>query len=114
MFCLKIPTNSREFESFDKFIITATTPFQKEDCLLLKKDAGAPLEKYHPEYKDVFAKRGWKMFASLDRVYDNSKAQKRLGWQPKWDFAEILQRLKEGQPLLSSTAHQIGEKGYHN
>jgi len=76
--------------SFDKFIITATTPFRESDCAELIWDAPTTLKKYYPSYKEIFDKIGWKMFPSLSRVYDNKKAREYLGWRPKYNFSEAL------------------------
>ncbi|HLX52471.1 MAG TPA: NAD(P)-dependent oxidoreductase [Aquella sp.] len=73
---------------FDKFIITATTPFTESDCADLILDAPAVLEKYYPSYKQYFDKMGWRMFTNLTRVYDNKKAREHLGWCPKYNFSE--------------------------
>ncbi|SRR5579883_32696 len=75
---------------FDKFIITATTPFKESDCAELIWNAPATLKKYYPAYKEIFDKMGWKMFPSLSRVYDNKKAREFLGWNPKYNFSDIL------------------------
>ena len=98
---------------FDKFIITATTPFTPKDCRDLLKDAPAVLKNYYPDYEDIFAHRGWKMFSKLGRVYVNRHAREKLGWEPKYNFGEILRRLERNENVLSNLALQIGIKGYH-
>ncbi len=99
---------------FDKFIITATTPFAKHDCLNLFKDAPEVLQSYFPHYAKIFSSRSWKMFPSLGRVYVNSHAKERLGWHPQHNFGEVLERLKNNGNVLSNVAYTIGEKGYHH
>jgi hypothetical protein len=54
------------------------------------------------------------MFPGLDRVYVNSKARRELGWEPKYDFAWALQRLREDQGPVSDLARTVGKKGYHS
>lgn len=98
---------------FDKLIITATTPFEKADCEMLATDAPAVVQKYHPEFSEIFRRQGWKMLPTLGRVYDNGKARERLGWEPKWNFGKVIQRVNDGEPLLGPTAVDAGEKGYH-
>jgi len=73
---------------FDKFIITATTPFKESDCAQLISNAPAVLEKYYPSYKQFFDKMSWKMLPNLTRVYDNKKAREHLGWDPKYNFSD--------------------------
>lgn len=98
---------------FGRYIITATTPFTTNDLADLRVDAPKVVARYFPEYEIEFAKRGWKMFSAIDRVYVNERACNALGWQPRYDFARMLDRLKSGDDLRSPLARLIGAKGYH-
>lgn len=55
----------------------------------------------------------WRMFASIDRVYVNAAARRDLGWQPQYDFAHVLNRLRESESIMSPLARLVGSKGYH-
>jgi UDP-glucose 4-epimerase len=98
---------------FQKFIVTATTPFMRDDAAALGSDAPAVLERRVPEYREIFAARGWKMLPALDRVYVNEKARRLLGWQPKYDFSSALASLQAGEDYRSPLAIAVGWKGYH-
>lgn len=98
---------------FGKFIITATTPFQREDLPQLGKDAPAVLAKYFPGYPEIYARLGWKMLPTLDRVYVNARAREWLGWRPKYDFAHALRCVAAGKDYRSPITSSIGSKGYH-
>jgi UDP-glucose 4-epimerase len=98
---------------FGRYIITATTPFTINDLADLRMNAPSVVARYFPEYESEFARRGWKMFATIDRVYVNDRARKEMGWQPKYDFARMLERLKYNDDLRSPMARLIGTKGYH-
>ena len=98
---------------FGKFIITATTPFAREDARELGVDAPAVLRRRVPEFEAIFASKGWTMLPTLDRVYDNERARTLLGWTPKHDFQSVLRRVSSGGDPLSDLAQQIGAKGYH-
>lgn len=98
---------------FEKFIITATTPFTRADCAELGRDAPAVLARRVPGYAAVYAARGWKMLPVLDRVYSNEKARRLLGWQPAYDFGAALARVAAGEDPRSALAVAIGSKGYH-
>ncbi|RDZ25928.1 NAD-dependent epimerase/dehydratase family protein [Lysobacter silvisoli] len=98
---------------FGRYIISATTPFQREDLAELREDAPAVLARRVPGYEAEYARRGWRMFPGIDRVYVNERARADLGWAPKYDFAHALQRLREGLDLRSDLARSIGSKGYH-
>jgi UDP-glucose 4-epimerase len=67
-----------------------------------------------PEYEAEYARRGWKMFSSIDRVYVNEKARRDLGWKPRYDFEYVLRNLRSNQECRSPLAITVGSKGYHN
>jgi UDP-glucose 4-epimerase len=98
---------------FERYIISATTPFTPEDLSGLRNDAASVLKKRIPEYEPVFTKLGWKMFPILDRVYVNEKARRELGWQPIYDFKKMLEQLEAGERPMSPLSRLIGKKGYH-
>lgn len=99
---------------FDRFIISGATPFVNADSKELNINAPAVLERYVPEYVEEYARKGWRMFPSLDRVYDSSYAQKCLGWEPKYTFARAIYKLGEGSDYRSELALSVGIKGYHS
>jgi UDP-glucose 4-epimerase len=79
---------------FDTFIVSSTTPFAPEDCGQLIVDAPAVVRRYFPRYPELYARLGWTMFQSIDRVYDSSKAARRLGFVCRTGFAEKLAELE--------------------
>ena len=98
---------------FGRYIISATTPFTRDDLQQLREDAPAVVARYAPGYRDEYARRGWRMFAGIERVYVNERAREELGWRPRYDFAYALQRLAAGEDVRSELARAIGRKGYH-
>jgi nucleoside-diphosphate-sugar epimerase len=78
---------------FDTFVISAPTPFSPGDCEELISDAPAVAARYFPEYPELYARAGWTMFQSIDRVYDSSKAMRRLGFRCRTGFKEKLDEL---------------------
>jgi UDP-glucose 4-epimerase len=98
---------------FGRFIISATTPFAPGDAAELGRDAPRVLERRVPEFPAIYAARGWKMLPALDRVYDNERARRLLGWQPKHDFRSVLAAVASGDDWRSPLARQVGAKGYH-
>ncbi len=98
---------------FGKYIITATTPFAREDLVQLGVDAPAVVSKYFPEYAGLYAQAGWKMLRTLDRVYVNARARAELGWRPRYDFAHVLRSIAASEDFRSPLAQQVGSKGYH-
>ena len=98
---------------FARYIISATTPFSPEDLQRLRSDAPRVVRRLVPEYEAEYARRGWKMFPSFDRVYVNTRARIELGWQPQYDFKSIVDRLQTGGGVSSPIAQIVGSKGYH-
>jgi UDP-glucose 4-epimerase len=98
---------------FGRYIVSATTPFTPSDLAGLRADAPAVVGRLVPRYAPVYAARGWSMFPSIDRVYDNARARRDLGWRPAFDFARIVQDLEAGGPAGSALSRTIGSKGYH-
>lgn len=98
---------------FGRYIISATTPFSRDDLTALRHDAPAVLQKLFPAYAEEYARRGWRMFDSIDRVYVNDLARRELGWRPRYDFGHVLDRLRADEDFRSPLAQAIGSKGYH-
>jgi hypothetical protein len=83
---------------FGRYIISATTPFTRDDLAELRANAPETLARRVPRYREVYAQRGWSMFPGIDRVYVNERARRELGWQPKYDFAAVLEQIAAGIP----------------
>ena len=98
---------------FRKYIISATTPFYREDVAGLRDDAPLVVDERVPGYRAEYERRGWKMLPSIDRVYVNERARNELGWRPKYDFRSIVDRLQAGDDMRSPLARLVGSKGYH-
>ena len=64
-------------------------------------------------YLGVYARLGWTMLPTLDRVYANDLARRELGWRPRYHFAHVLQQLERGLEHGSELARAVGFKGYH-
>ena len=98
---------------FARYIISATSPFTREDVAELAADAPAVVRRLFPDQPEEYARRGWEMFPHLDRVYDNTRARSELGWSPHYDFRRLLDHLASDQDPRSPLAQAIGAKGYH-
>jgi len=96
-----------------RYIISATTPFTREDLQELRTNAPGVVKLRAPAYADVYARRGWSIFPGIDRVYVNERARNDLGWRPEYDFARAIELLLGGEEPRSSLAQAVGSKGYH-
>ncbi len=98
---------------FRRYIISATTPFSPDDLPDLRTDAALAVRRRVPEYAAEYARRGWRMLPSIDRVYVNERARRELGWQPRYDFKFLVNRLRADEEIRSPLARLVGSKGYH-
>ena len=63
---------------FGKYIVSATTPFRREDLARLRAEAPAVVHDRASGWAANTPRRGWRMFAGIDRVYDNALARREL------------------------------------
>jgi UDP-glucose 4-epimerase len=99
---------------FGKYIISATTPFHLADLGELRDRAPEVVRRRVPDYEAEYARRSWRMFPSIERVYVNERARRELGWQPRYDFRHVVELLRAGEDPRSQLARTIGSKGYHD
>jgi UDP-glucose 4-epimerase len=99
---------------FGRYILTATTPFSQADLRDLTVNAPLVVRRLFPDYEDVYQRRGWSMFATIERVYVNERARSELGWEPRYDFRYVLGQLKSGSDFRSPLARAVGSKGYQS
>ena len=81
---------SSNLQGFQIFNVSAASPFQPEDTPELLSNAADVILKYYPWAEKEFARRGWRLPASIDRVYVIGKAQKMLGYRPEYNFASLF------------------------
>jgi UDP-glucose 4-epimerase len=84
---------------FGTFILSAPTPFVPGDAAALKADAPAVVARYFPDAAELYARQGWTLPASIDRVYDAGLAERVLGFRCRTDFAAMLAALRAGRDL---------------
>jgi len=94
---------------FGRYIISATTPFTRDDVGELVRDAPAVVSRRVAGWESLYVRLGWRMPPRIERVYDNARARLELGWQPKHDFATMIAR---GGEVRTPLARAIGLKGY--
>jgi UDP-glucose 4-epimerase len=99
---------------FGKYIVSAATPFTRDDLPELRTNAPAVVRRLYPDYEEIYAERGWSMFPSIDRVYDSTRAREALGWSPRYDFRHALDVVAAGEEPRSRLAVAVGMKGYHD
>ncbi|MET0308804.1 MAG: NAD(P)-dependent oxidoreductase [Sphingomonas sp.] len=84
---------------FDTFIVSAPTPFSRDEAHALKHDAAAVIARHFPDAPALYARRGWRLPDTIGRVYDASRAEALLGFRARTGFAELLSALRSGGTL---------------
>ncbi|PZU60255.1 MAG: NAD-dependent epimerase/dehydratase [Sphingobium sp.] len=83
----------------ETFILSAPTPFGRDDVADLMADAPAVIARYFPQAAALYARHGWTLPGHIDRVYDAGKAQRLLGFRCRTDFVAVLDALANGTPM---------------
>jgi nucleoside-diphosphate-sugar epimerase len=99
---------------FGRYVVRATTPFTPDDLADLRVEAPGVVARRVPDYEEVYARRGWRMFPGIDRVYVNERARRELGWESRYDFRRVVESLRAGENPRSPLARMVGSKGYHD
>ena len=96
---------------FDTFILSAPPPFLPEQCEELLSDARAAIVRRFPHAAELYARAGWVLPGRIDRIYDPSRAERRLGFRCRTDFESILDALADGRPLpFTHDPHYVSPK----
>ena len=102
-----------EVIGFGRYIVSATTPFSRDEVLELRADPAAVVARHVPGFVGEYQRRGWALPETVDRVYDNARARAELGWQPRHDFVAAIACLFAGRDYRSELARTIGIKSDH-
>jgi nucleoside-diphosphate-sugar epimerase len=84
---------------FGTYIVSAPTPFTRDEAAALKHDARAVIARHYPDAKALYAARGWELPARIGRVYDSARVQRELGFAFDTGFAQVLDALRADAPL---------------
>lgn len=75
---------------FEVFNVSARSPFTIAECGTLLSKARTAVLAHHPWALPEFARRGWELPESIDRVYVVDKAIAGLGYRPAHDFESLF------------------------
>jgi UDP-glucose 4-epimerase len=79
-----------DMKGYDVFNISAHSPFSRNETHDLLHDAPSVLRRHFPNVDKLFAKKGWKLPGSIDRVYSIEKARKILKYRPTFNFDTLM------------------------
>lgn len=91
---------SNDAIAFDAFNIMAEVPFSKAEFPQWRQDPKALLEKYFPRVSELVEARGENL-GELGKMWGFTywsieKAKQVLGYEPKYNFPQFYEALKEG------------------
>lgn len=75
---------------FERFVLSSASPFTREDCDELARDAAGVIRARLPSLAAEFERRAWPLPQSIDRVYSSARAESTLGWNARFDWREVL------------------------
>jgi nucleoside-diphosphate-sugar epimerase len=84
---------------FGTFILSAPPPFAPDEAEELIRDAPTVIARRFPDAAELYARAGWELPVSIDRVYDPGLAERLLGFRCRTDFAAVLAALRTGSAL---------------
>lgn len=84
---------------FDTLIVSAPTPFTRDEAAALGRDAASVIEHHFPGARALYTQRGWSLPQRIGRVYDASRMERVLGFRCSTDFAAVLRALHDDAPL---------------
>lgn len=101
-----------------RYVISAPPPFARDDVEILRRlgagDAAAACAEAVPGLADaVHRSPGWSFLPRLDRVYDSARAQRDLGWRPRFTVQRAADCVNRNEEWRSELAVRVGRKGYH-
>lgn len=79
-----------EVKGYDVFNISAQSPFSSDETYDLLHNAPSVLGRHFPDIEKLFAKKGWKLPISIDRVYSIDKAKNILDYHPAFNFDALM------------------------
>ena len=100
---------------FGRYIVSATTPFSPTTWPTCARTRPAVVRAARTRTtRSEYARRGWQMFPSIERVYANERARAEIGLgaalrlRPRAGAAA-----RRGEDHRSPLALAVGAKGYH-
>ncbi|HEY8141015.1 MAG TPA: NAD(P)-dependent oxidoreductase [Kofleriaceae bacterium] len=81
---------ARDEVGCELFIVSGRSPFRPSDAGELMRDARAVIRRALPDAERWFSGRGWSLPERIDRVYDIARAERLLGYRPRFDLASLF------------------------
>ncbi|MAN46071.1 MAG: NAD(P)-dependent oxidoreductase [Alphaproteobacteria bacterium] len=92
---------------FDTFILSAPTPFVREDANDLHANTEGIIGRLFPDAPRLFNRMGWQLPKSIFRIYDSTRSQTVLGMHYETTFAKILDAIRNDEDLPFGANHRL-------
>ena len=89
----KLAMNSNDI-GFNIYNISSQTPFSYDELTELKINHKKVIRPKVPGLLEFFEEKNWEMPKEIDRVYVIDKARQELGYSPKFNIKEMLQKVR--------------------
>jgi len=90
--------------SFAAYNVFSALPFADEDLDALRTAPLKVLARHWPDAPRVLAEAGAKLWGPINTIYDIGRAQRELGWQPRYNFDQYIDGLRQGVASVSELA----------
>ena len=81
---------------FTAYNIFSSLPFDDEDLALMRDDPMAAIKRHWADADELLRRVDARPWGPINAVYDISKAERELGWRPRFGFATFLEALRRG------------------
>ncbi|MEO4044585.1 NAD(P)-dependent oxidoreductase [Hoeflea sp. CAU 1731] len=95
-------------EPFQRYVVSAESPFAMDDCEALSTDAASVIRRIAPDLAAEFGRRGWSLPCAIDRVYQSARVREGLGWRPRFGFGEVLAQVDRCSLEVLPPRHRAG------
>lgn len=85
---------------FAAYNVFSALPFDDADAPQLAQEPMPVIERHWPDAPALLERAGTPLWGPIRELYDISRAQEELGWQPRYGFDEFLAALREGRSEL--------------
>jgi nucleoside-diphosphate-sugar epimerase len=79
-----------EMGGFEIFNVSAAPAFQRDECGELLQSADRVILRRYAWFAGAFARRAWTLPRRIDRIYVIEKAERMLGYRPRYNFESLF------------------------
>jgi nucleoside-diphosphate-sugar epimerase len=81
---------------FAAYNIFSRLPFTDEDLESLRSEPMAVVRRHWTDAEQLLEATGARLWGPINAVYDGTRAERELGWQPRFGFGKFLAGVRAG------------------